>query len=234
MPSFDIVKVSDPGQSFRVASVMGTFDLQASKIEERFTGQIEPPAGWQVGLIVGASGTGKTTIAKHLFPDSYVTAFEYKAGCILDDMPANCSVQDITTMFSAVGFSSPPSWLKPYSVLSNGEKMRVDLARSLLLSDKLIVFDEFTSVVDRVVAQVGSHAVQKAIRRTDKQFIAVTCHYDVEDYLQPDWVFDTNTMTFRVPEVTDRKKSGLSSISTKSCDPTENANYGRHLLSITT
>ena len=58
-------------------------------------------------------------------------------------------------------------------------------------------FDEFTSVVDRNVAQIGSFAMQKAIRKTDKKFIAVTCHHDVEDWLLPDWVFNTDTMTFQ-------------------------------------
>ena len=56
---------------------------------------------------------------------------------------------------------------------------------------------EFTSVVDRQVAQIGSFAMQKAIRKTDKKFIAVTCHFDVEDWLLPDWVFNTDTMTFQ-------------------------------------
>ena len=78
--------------------------------------------------------------------------------------------------------------------------MRVDLARAMLQPQKLFVFDEFTSVVDRNVAKVGSFAMQKAIRKTDKQFIAVTCHDDVEDWLLPDWVFDTDNMTFRLCE----------------------------------
>lgn len=233
MPHFDIVRESDPGQSFRVASVLGTFDLQSSKTAERFTGSIEPPANWQIGLIVGASGTGKTTIARELFPDAYVTAFDYQAKSILDDMPKHCSVQEITTMFSSVGFASPPSWLKPYSVLSNGEKMRVDLANALLRPEPLVVFDEFTSVVDRVVAQAGSYAVQKAIRRTDRKFIAVTCHYDVEDYLQPDWVFDTNTMKFYVPEVNGAGKSGSLLTYTRQTDPHGKPSYGRFFKSIT-
>ena len=29
-----------------------------------------------------------------------------------------------------------------------------------------------------------------------KKFIAVTCHYDVVDWLDPDWVFCTDTMEF--------------------------------------
>jgi len=197
MPTFDIIRKSKPTKTFRVASVIGKFDLQNEQIQERFVGNIDIDSDWQIGLIVGNSGTGKTTIAKQLFPESYITHFEYKEDCVIDDMPTDKSVDEITKAFNAVGFSSPPSWLKPYSVLSNGEKMRCDLARAILSDSDLFVFDEFTSVVDRTVAQIGSSAMQKAIRKTDKRFIAVTCHYDVKDWLLPDWIFDTNSMTFQ-------------------------------------
>lgn len=196
MQTFDIIRKSQPKKSFRVASIIGKFDLQSDEVQEHFVGQFDIPEQWNVGLIVGKSGTGKTTIAKELFENAYITDYTYTADCILDDMPSDCSVEQITSIFNAVGFSSPPSWLKPYSALSNGQKMRVDLAHSLLLNKELIVFDEFTSVVDRQVAQIGSFAVQKAIRKQDKKFIAVTCHHDVEDWLLPDWVFNTDTMTF--------------------------------------
>jgi ABC-type lipoprotein export system ATPase subunit/GNAT superfamily N-acetyltransferase len=197
MPTFDIVKEVKPTKTFRVASVIGKFDLQSENVIEHFKGDIDIPNEWQVGLIVGKSGTGKTTIAKQLFEDAYITSYEYTAETVLDDMPKECSVEEITAAFNSVGFSSPPSWLKPYSVLSNGQKMRVDLARAILEKNELFVFDEFTSVVDRNVAQIGSFAMQKAIRKTDKKFIAVTCHFDVQDWLLPDWVFNTDTMTFQ-------------------------------------
>jgi ABC-type ATPase with predicted acetyltransferase domain len=65
------------------------------------------------------------------------------------------------------------------------------MARALSEDTDMVVIDEFTSVVDRQVAQVASHTVQKAVRRTPgRQFVAVTCHYDVTDWLQPDWVYD--------------------------------------------
>jgi ABC-type polar amino acid transport system ATPase subunit/GNAT superfamily N-acetyltransferase len=197
MPTFDIIKSVKPKQTFRVASVIGKFDLQSDQIIEHFKGDIDIPNNWQIGLIVGKSGTGKTTIAKQLFEDAYITSYDYNAETVLDDMPSECSVEQITSAFNSVGFSSPPSWLKPYSVLSNGQKMRVDLARAILEKNELFVFDEFTSVVDRNVAQIGSFAMQKAIRKTDKKFIAVTCHFDVQDWLLPDWVFNTDTMTFQ-------------------------------------
>lgn len=197
MPDFNIIREVKPEKTFRVASIMGKFDLQSNHIREEFSGDIPLEYDWQIGLIVGNSGTGKTTIAKELFGDKYITSFDYKADSIVDDMPNHCEVDEITKMFNAVGFSSPPSWLKPYHVLSNGQKMRVDLAHALLKDQDLIVFDEFTSVVDRNVAQIGSHAVQKSVRRTDKKFIAVTCHQDVEDWLRPDWVFNTNSMDYQ-------------------------------------
>ena len=200
MPTFDIIKEVKPTQTFRVASVIGKFDLQSEHIIEHFKGDINIDDNWQVGLIVGKSGTGKTTIAKQLFNDAYITNFKYNAETILDDMPKECSLEQITNAFNSVGFSSPPSWLKPYSVLSNGQKMRVDLARAILDEKKFFVFDEFTSVVDRNVAKIGSFAMQKAIRKTNKKFIAVTCHHDVEDWLLPDWVFNTDTMTFHLLE----------------------------------
>ena len=107
---------------------------------------------------------------------------------------------EITKALCSVGFASPPDWLKSYDCLSQGEKMRVDIARALCLDKPVIVFDEFTSVVDREIAKVSAFAISKAVRRSQKKFIAVTCHYDVVDWLEPDWVFCTDTMEF------DRKK----------------------------
>ncbi len=204
MPTFDIVRNAQPEETFRVASIIGKFDLESSNIKEQFTGNINLPDEWQIGLIVGNSGTGKTTIAKELFPNNYITKYEYTHETILDDMPEQCTVEQISKAFNSVGFSSPPSWLKSYDMLSNGQKMRVDLARAMLEEQPMFVFDEFTSVVDRNVAQIGSYAIQKAIRRTNKQFIAVTCHEDVEEWLQPDWTFTTDTMTFNMNQKKNR------------------------------
>jgi hypothetical protein len=52
-------------------------------------------------------------------------------------------------------------------------------------------------VVDRTVARVGSAAIGKHVRRSGKKLVAATCHYDVTDWLQPDWIYDVHTDTFR-------------------------------------
>lgn len=201
---FEIFKENEPELTYRVQSIIGKFDLQSDKFVEHFKGEINLDIpDWKIGLIVGNSGTGKTTIGKQLFEDFYITEFKYVEKSIIDDMPKDKDIDQIVKMFNSVGFSSPVSWLKPYSVLSNGEKMRVDLAYSLLNNKELIVFDEFTSVVDRNVAKIGSLALSKSVRNSNKRFIAITCHFDIEEWLQPDWVFNTNTMEF----TTIKKKS---------------------------
>ena len=208
---FDFVNSWSEPDSFRAQSVVGSFTLNDVKLQKRFKGSL-PIEGddWQIGVIVGRSGSGKSSIAKRLFPDAYITGFDYPHKCILDDFPAEMETGEITKLLCSVGLASPPDWLKAYSCLSQGEKMRVDVARALCLPQKRVVFDEFTSVVDREVAKVGSYAVSKAVRRQPgKQFIAVTCHYDVVDWLEPDWVFCTDTMEF------DRKKEDGRPLSSK-------------------
>ncbi|HUE17055.1 MAG TPA: ABC transporter ATP-binding protein [Planctomycetaceae bacterium] len=110
-------------------------------------------------------------------------------------------IKEITLLLSSVGFSSPPSWLRPFGVLSNGEQFRATMARALAESGRgggLVVMDEFTSVVDRTVAQIGSAAVAKTIRRRPGlQFVAVTCHYDVVEWLDPDWIYEPASDNFQ-------------------------------------
>jgi GNAT superfamily N-acetyltransferase len=79
------------------------------------------------------------------------------------------------------------------TVLSTGERFRADLARLICEAPARAVVDEFTSVVDRQIARIGAHAFAKAWRRTGGQVVLLSCHYDILDWVQPDWVFDTKT-----------------------------------------
>ncbi len=152
---------------------------------------------WSIGLILGPSGSGKSTIARELFGAHYVdpaTIMWSDTRSILDAFPADLGIAEITALFGAVGFSSPPSWLRPFGVLSTGEQFRATMARALTEGfGGLVVVDEFTSTVDRTVAQVASHCVAKAVRRKQfrcTQFVGVSCHYDIVDWLQPDWIYE--------------------------------------------
>ena len=198
MPSAKFVVQSETGKSFRANKVKSMFDCDMDIVKKEYDVSI-PIEGesWNVGLIVGASGTGKTTIAKTLFEDFLLfDGFEWQGKSIVDDFSDELSAKEITEVLSKVGFASPPDWLKPFHVLSNGQKMRAELARLILEADRPFIYDEFTSVVDRQVACIGSSAIQKFVRKTDKQFVAVSCHYDIAEWLEPDWIYDVNKMEF--------------------------------------
>ena len=194
MPQFDFVSHVDIHRTPRVMQLEGMFDVAPTqRSENRWSVALpldEKP--WQIGLIVGPSGSGKSTLAREAFGDSLVGGFDWPADkSIVDAFPAGLGIKDITALLSSVGFSSPPAWLRPFRCLSNGEQFRVTLARALADERSVVAVDEFTSVVDRTVAQIGSAAVAKAVRRQpDRRFVAVTCHYDVEAWLCPDWTVE--------------------------------------------
>lgn len=166
--------------------------------EQRFTLSLDVPdlGDWQVGAIVGSSGRGKTLLARKLFPQSYCTPQEWSGLCLLDDFPTPMTPAEITEALTSVGLSSPPVWLRPHRVLSVGQQHRADLARALCQTDE-VVYDEFTSVVDRTVAVALSTAVAKHVRRVPtRRFVAVSCHRDILPWLQPDWTIDLDTGQF--------------------------------------
>ena len=181
----------------RVQQARGMFDLPPEKTS-RLAWNVRLPLDekpWHIGLIVGPSGCGKTTIARRLFSDSFVSPLGSappREDCgVLDLFPSAMPIKEIVALLSAVGFASPPAWLRPFHVLSTGQQFRVTLALLLARAPagQRIVFDEYTSVVDRTVAQIGSAALAKTVRTRGQQFVAVTCHEDVEAWLEPDWIY---------------------------------------------
>jgi len=179
----------------RVLQLEGLFDVPPSeRSSERWEVTLDLDFDWNIGLVVGPSGSGKTTLVNELFPGEVVDGWQWPdSKSVLDGFPPGMPVRDIVDLLSSVGFSSPPSWLRPYRVLSTGEKFRVDMARTLAEKPAFSVVDEFTSVVDRTVAQIGSAAIAKSVRRRGQKFIAVSCHYDVIDWLCPDWIYEPHT-----------------------------------------
>lgn len=200
MPRASIVRSTLIKRTPRVQQCEGMFDIPISEMSVE-TWDVSIPLeeinDWNIGLIVGPSGCGKSTIARELFGEHVFTGFEWKHdAAVIDDFPAGMGIKEITTLLSSVGFSSPPLWLRPFHVLSTGQQMRVNVARLLAEQRDVAVFDEYTSVVDRAVAQIGSAAIAKTVRTRGQRFVAVTCHYDVVDWLQPDWVYQPHVKEF--------------------------------------
>lgn len=211
MPVVDLVVGTPVVQTARVQQLNGLFDVPpADRAERKWAVNLPLDTfDWQVGLIVGSSGSGKSTLARAAFADALVSGYDWPDDkAVVDGFPSGLSIKDITAAMSSVGFSTPPAWVRPFRTLSNGEQFRAFLARTLLDPRPVVAVDEFTSVVDRTVAKIGSAAVAKAVRRTPgKKFVAVTCHADVEEWLCPDWVVEMPSGEFarrslRRPDIT--------------------------------
>lgn len=139
-----------------------------------------------IGLVVGPSGSGKSSLLKDFGDEAVI---EWQDGKSVASHFA--SADEARTRLGAVGLNSIPAMLRPYSVLSTGERFRADLARRLV--DDAVI-DEFTSVVDRTVAKSCSHALRRYVDASGLQrLVLASCHYDIIDWLRPDWIFDTST-----------------------------------------
>lgn len=198
MPAIDIVVSSPVPTSMRCRQLESVYDVPADAVRTlHWQGDVpldERP--WNIGLVVGPSGSGKTTVARELFAAAMPEPFAWGDAAVLDDFPSTLTLPAITELCRAVGFNTIPAWMRPFALLSNGEQFRVTLARHLADAAPLLVLDEFSSVVDRQVARITAHATQSLVRKRGTRFVAVTCHEDVEAWLNPDWVLRPESMNF--------------------------------------
>lgn len=146
----------------------------------------EIPRDFSLGVIYGPSGSGKSSLLSEIGEATEVIWEPNKA--IASQVDPN--------LLMRLGLSSIPSLCRPYHVLSTGEKHRADIAQTLR-SD--CVIDEFTSVCNRDLAQSISVGVRNVIDHFGyKNVVIATCHEDVINWLEPDWV--ANTLTRRLVE----------------------------------
>lgn len=186
--------------SYRAARVKSLFNAE-NGCNFDLEAEVDLSGDWSIGVVVGPSGSGKTSIGRVIFGEDMI--HDYTMGWspdkpIIDEIAPDGDFNEVTGALANVGLGDVPAWLRPFRVLSNGEQFRAGLARLICMKPERAVVDEFTSVVDRQIAKVGSQAFQKSWRRTNPagKVVLLTPHYDILDWVQPDWVFDTKTKLF--------------------------------------
>ena len=141
--------------------VYESFDIQnkeETEVEVSFNLGEAKNFDWNIGVIYGSSGSGKTTILKRMGELSK-SSFDYEKPLISNfDW---LEPKDATLLLTSMGLSSVPTWLRPFHLLSNGEQYRAELAYKVgkAKDNEVILVDEYTSVVDRDVAKAMSFAL---------------------------------------------------------------------------
>jgi ABC-type glutathione transport system ATPase component len=179
---------------------------------------------FNIMTIVGASGSGKSTLLKE-FDRGYLYATKKydNTKAIVSNF---ATPQEASFKLSAVGLNSMPVWCRPRNVLSVGEGFRADIALNL---ESNIIFDEFTSTIDRNVAKSTCNGLQKYIRNNNlHNIIFCSCHKDHIPYLQPDIVIDLDEESVYDCRGIDLKKASLFK-----CTAQPTKTFGEYLGSIT-
>ena len=147
---------------------------------------------WNIGLICGGSGSGKSTVLKTVFGEQIEPHYN-------DDKPIisqfeSLEPEEVCSLFESVGLSSIPVWLRRPSELSVGEKARMDLCWIIINTpiDEPIIIDEFTSTVNRECAISMAYTLQRYIREHNRKVILSSCHFDIIESLSPDWIYNLN------------------------------------------
>lgn len=144
---------------------------------------------WNILLICGKSGSGKSTILKQVYGDVKPIEYDYNK-CVISQFP-NLTEEEVCDLLQSIGLSSVPTWLRKPQELSNGERARLDIAKAIYdANGDTIVIDEFTSVVNRHAAMSMSHALQRYVRQKNLKVIIASCHFDIIEWIQPDYIFN--------------------------------------------
>tara|TARA_R110000823_G_scaffold312759_1_gene439690 strand:- start:3934 stop:5064 length:1131 start_codon:yes stop_codon:yes gene_type:complete len=197
MQNYELILKSPIAKSFMCKKAANSLDIDVEKKSiHHVKVKADITSDYNIGLIVGASGSGKTTFTKHIFGNDCFNEVFDSSLPIIDQFAQEYSYDERAKILTGVGLSQVPCWVRPAFTLSNGQQARAKIALTLADNKDLAVIDEWTSVVDRTVAKVMSHAVQKHVRRQKSKIVLCSCHYDVVEWLDPDWIIDLNKQIF--------------------------------------
>jgi ABC-type lipoprotein export system ATPase subunit/GNAT superfamily N-acetyltransferase len=142
-----------------------------------------------ITLIVGSSGSGKTTILKSLGLNKENISIDYNKSVIENFS----SIGQGEKLLISFGLRSIPTWFNTPNKISNGEFHRFVCA--ICIDKGINIIDEFTSVVDRNTAKSLAVAIRKSVDKgIIKRVIIASCHRDILEWLQPDITYDTDTL----------------------------------------
>ena len=194
---YEVLLESPVSNNFRCKMACDSLDIDiAKKSKHHLIIDANIPNDFNIGIILGSSGSGKTTLAKKIFGNDIFKSPLKEDIPIINQLPEHFKYEECAAILSGIGLNSVPCWVRPVYTLSNGQKARAEAALLMTQENEIIVIDEWTSVVDRNVAKAMSYTLQKYAKKNNKKIILCSCHYDVVEWLEPDWVIDCNKQEF--------------------------------------
>ncbi|THF60385.1 GNAT family N-acetyltransferase [Pseudothauera rhizosphaerae] len=207
-----------------VRLILNCFGIQATHLNNRVVGPLDIRASsGNIIFIAGASGTGKSVLLRALDPQQWEqtgslvieakSRSRYSASW-LRPLPEDIPIFDLfaerhsaamaLSALSNVGLSEAFAFIKPFNLLSRGQRYRAMLADLLLRNDPVWLIDEFCADLDPMSARIVAHNVRKHVSRTGRiAFIAAANHGHFIDALNPTQIIrlrlggEATAMTFR-------------------------------------
>jgi energy-coupling factor transporter ATP-binding protein EcfA2 len=144
---------------------------------------------------VGPSGSGKTSALRafrQCCPDARdIGRITFPTDrSIVDGVAATGSLSDALALLAACALSEVPLCLRPFRMLSEGEKFRARLARAVGVCARrrpgALVCDEFCTALHRRAALAVAYNVRKLVTRRRLCIVLATSRPDILRDLQPD------------------------------------------------
>lgn len=193
--------------------IMDCFGITARVLNTRLAGPISLSAmAGTVTFIAGSSGAGKSVLLSQLDPSwspktistsGKISPSRYSVGW-LRPLPSGVPLfQVLADLYGAevafdalarVGLSEAMLFLKPFEMLSRGQRYRAMLADLTLRDDNVWLIDEFCSDLDPLAARLVAHRLRETVRKQKRiAFVAAANHQHFIKALKPAQIVNVST-----------------------------------------
>ncbi|HKQ49559.1 MAG TPA: ATP-binding cassette domain-containing protein [Phycisphaerae bacterium] len=155
-----------------------------------------------ITFLTGPSGSGKTSLLAAIAEQSpgavHVGGARFPADrSIVDGIAPQRPLSTALEILTACGLGEPRLWVRRFADLSDGEKFRAALARTLGSSPEgrapaIILCDEFAESLHRRAARAIAYNLRKLVTRHRLILVAASSHGDLIDDLQPNQILRLN------------------------------------------
>ena len=193
-------------QTRNVRLILNGFGIQVTRLRNTLVGPLSIQASsGNIIFVSGSSGTGKSVLLRALDPelrqldshmDVQITGSKDYSASWLRSLPEDVAIFDLfaerysaasaLSAMSQVGLSEAFVFIKPFRLLSRGQRYRAMLADLLLRNDPVWLIDEFCADLDPLSARIVAHNLRKNVLKTGRvAFVAAANHGHFLDALRP-------------------------------------------------